>query len=494
MPSTPSASAGCARRPDQLYKITGVDLAAWPPEPERISAATQMLVGSIAQTIESIQEREEIAVVSSTLQDIAETISSSLQLEDILESVVESVQRYLNATTVSLLMVEAETRRLRFRAVRPPENLAILRRFEQDLFVGKGLVGYVAETAAPLCIFDAQADPRFYSRPDKSTGFQTRSVLCVPIVLEGQVIGVIQVIDSHVGKYNLDSLATLETIAAIAATAIRNAYQHAAMTEAETLASMSVVASDFAHTIKTDVGLIDVVANSLLTTAASGEQGVDGDTLRRKLTLIKERSAGLLARMEEIRTPFAEIKLEPLDLCALLDGILDAMQQRFAAAAPVPIERSYAACPEVWTDRKRLSSVLQKVVENSFMAMADELGATGATGSTASTASPARLAVTVRPLAGGFVELGIADTGPGIDPGKKKSLFQISPTQIVAGTPADLPDLNESRERRWGYGLWSSRLTMKKLGGTIAVDDTYEGGTRMIVIVPQRATPEPQPR
>ena len=53
--------------------------------------------------------------------------------------------------------------------------------------VGTGIAGYVAETGLTLNVADAYTDDRFNKAIDEQTGYVTRSILCMPICIRGQV-------------------------------------------------------------------------------------------------------------------------------------------------------------------------------------------------------------------------------------------------------------------------------------------------------------------
>ncbi len=66
--------------------------------------------------------------------------------------------------------------------------------------VGIGVAGYVAETGETLNVSDAYADPRFNKAIDEQTGYLTQSILCMPIAIRGQVIGVVQMVNKKKGN------------------------------------------------------------------------------------------------------------------------------------------------------------------------------------------------------------------------------------------------------------------------------------------------------
>lgn len=84
------------------------------------------------------------------------------------------------------------------------------------LRVGEGVVGDVARQASPLNLSDARAHPGFAYRPE--TGEEEfHSMLGVPILRGGRVVGVLAVQNRTQRHYTDDEVETLETIAMVAA-------------------------------------------------------------------------------------------------------------------------------------------------------------------------------------------------------------------------------------------------------------------------------------
>jgi len=81
---------------------------------------------------------------------------------------------------------------------------------------GEGLVGLVAETAEPVNLSDAPADPHFSYRPE--TGEDPyNSFLGVPIVRGGQVFGVLTVQNRAAVLYAEEEVEALQTVAMVLA-------------------------------------------------------------------------------------------------------------------------------------------------------------------------------------------------------------------------------------------------------------------------------------
>jgi len=84
------------------------------------------------------------------------------------------------------------------------------------LRVGEGLVGLIAATARPLALADAQSHPDFAYRPE--TGEEIfHSLMGVPILRGGRVLGVLVVQNRTLRHYTEDEIEVLQTIAMIVA-------------------------------------------------------------------------------------------------------------------------------------------------------------------------------------------------------------------------------------------------------------------------------------
>lgn len=66
---------------------------------------------------------------------------------------------------------------------------------------GKGIAGWVAENGMAVRVADVENDERFNPDVDEITGYQTKSVLCVPLTMRTGVIGVIELLNKKDGFY-----------------------------------------------------------------------------------------------------------------------------------------------------------------------------------------------------------------------------------------------------------------------------------------------------
>jgi serine phosphatase RsbU (regulator of sigma subunit) len=85
--------------------------------------------------------------------------------------------------------------------------------------LGMGLVGACIEEDQTLLINDAAHEPRLLSKVDKSSGYRTQQVLCVPLRADGRVIGALQLLNKPSGFTETDA-SLLGLLAHFAASAI----------------------------------------------------------------------------------------------------------------------------------------------------------------------------------------------------------------------------------------------------------------------------------
>ena len=134
------------------------------------------------------QEVEFVEVVSEVTADI--------KLASLLSRVMGEATRMLNAERSTLFLNDEKTNELWSEVGQGLESMQI--RLPNHL----GIAGSVFTSGKSINIPYAYADLRFNPAFDKTTGFFTRSILCVPIVNKhGKTIGVTQVLNKHGGPF-----------------------------------------------------------------------------------------------------------------------------------------------------------------------------------------------------------------------------------------------------------------------------------------------------
>jgi GAF domain-containing protein/FixJ family two-component response regulator len=154
------------------------------------------------------------------LNEVGQTLSATTDLQRALTLVMERVNSMLKVEAGSLLLVDETSEELVFQIAlgEKSEEVKPLR-----LRMGQGIAGRVAETWVPLLIREVDRASAPESAVDISTDFLARSVLCVPMVARGEIMGVIEVVNKIDGGFTEDDQMLLSSIATYAAVAVDNA-------------------------------------------------------------------------------------------------------------------------------------------------------------------------------------------------------------------------------------------------------------------------------
>lgn len=205
-------------------------IATWSYQPNAFTDHDLWLLSAIAtqaaiavrnaHLFESSQRRAAEMVL---INDVARTLSSTLQLDEVLTRIMEQVEALLNVEAGSLLLTDQATGELVFQ-IALGDKADEVKPFR--IPKGEGIAGEVALTGTPLMIANVNQDKRHFKKLDQTTNFLTRNILCVPLVLYDQIIGVLEVMNKQEGNFTPTDLELLSSIASYAAIAIQNARLH----------------------------------------------------------------------------------------------------------------------------------------------------------------------------------------------------------------------------------------------------------------------------
>jgi putative methionine-R-sulfoxide reductase with GAF domain len=154
------------------------------------------------------------------LFEIALTLCANQDVDSLLGQISSAVERMTGSEAASILLLDPSKTQLVFR-VATGEKGSIMKRFYVP--VGKGVAGWVAQNREALLVNDVAADPRFTGQIDKGSGFSTRSILAVPMFVEGELLGVCEALNKIGGDYSEHEQKILENLAALASATINNA-------------------------------------------------------------------------------------------------------------------------------------------------------------------------------------------------------------------------------------------------------------------------------
>ena len=207
--------------------VSGVITASRAPGRAPFNDADLKVLTSLANHLNIIIERAELISTLdnrikqlSTLNEVGALLISSLDHNVVRLRAMEAITRLMRAETGSLLLLDRESGELYFEVALGEKGKRLK---EVRLSVGEGIAGWVAQHGKSVIVPDVTRDPRFQGSVDKKSKFRTKNMVCVPVVIKGQVIGVLQAINRIGGAFTSEDLRLFQLFSNQAAIALDNA-------------------------------------------------------------------------------------------------------------------------------------------------------------------------------------------------------------------------------------------------------------------------------
>ena len=129
------------------------------------------------------------------LLNITKDLREEIYGDILLEKIMDYALSITHSDAGSLLLMENDN--LVFRILRGGQASQLQ---GTSLKAGKGLTGWAAEKGLPIRIDDVSKDDRFSPEYDSMTGYETRSIMCIPLKTKEKVIGVLVLINKKGGN------------------------------------------------------------------------------------------------------------------------------------------------------------------------------------------------------------------------------------------------------------------------------------------------------
>jgi HD-GYP domain-containing protein (c-di-GMP phosphodiesterase class II) len=158
------------------------------------------------------------------LQELGRKVGEVSELSQLVEHTVKMCRRALKAAASSVLLYEDKNHGLYFE-VAQGEAGKVLKKISID--AKTGIAGWVFGHGSPLIVNDVSQDPRFDCSTDNTSGFITRSIICVPLIVHRKTIGVLEVLNKLDGSdFTEKDVEILESLVSLAAIALENSNLH----------------------------------------------------------------------------------------------------------------------------------------------------------------------------------------------------------------------------------------------------------------------------
>jgi HD-GYP domain-containing protein (c-di-GMP phosphodiesterase class II) len=161
------------------------------------------------------------------MSEILGKFAANLDKDKVLRSLMNQARQFLDVEAVSLFLVDEQTKELVLElASQQDENVKV-----EKLRVppGQGIIGATVQTGKSILVDNAQRDERHYEKMDRTSGFNTRGILSVPLLSRPidlgrrgtspeKIIGGVQALNKSAGQFRQEDMELLQIMAKGAAT------------------------------------------------------------------------------------------------------------------------------------------------------------------------------------------------------------------------------------------------------------------------------------
>jgi len=160
---------------------------------------------------------------------INNAFANSLDLKTTIDTCVAEIRTHLQAEGSSLFLLGHDNATVICSACAGPVDISGL-----EVSINEGIVGRSIRERTTQTVHNVSTDPFFTKAVDQKTGFHTVSLLCAPMVIQGEVIGALEVVNKRgTGFFSKSDEVTLMALASSTALAIHNARQASSLIEKE---------------------------------------------------------------------------------------------------------------------------------------------------------------------------------------------------------------------------------------------------------------------
>ncbi len=404
------------------------------------------------------------------LNEVAQAISSNLDIHQLLETIYTQVQRVIDAASYFVALIDEETNQFR---------LEILidegKRFPPQIFpTPAGLVGWIIQNRRPLRLNDKSREaaqmgiqPVLVGQPKPSNSW-----LGVPMTVGSRMIGVLAVASYEFNAFSAEDEMLLSNIAAQAAVAVENArlYEQTRrqLEELRRTQEQLLAAARLATSAELAAGLGHEVNNALTPILGIAQLALRRTDLPADLRADLETLCNSAQRIREIVNGFSQMTTEeglpagaPRSINQLLQAALESFEWRFQRQGITAYLHLADDLPPIAGNPWQLRQALLNIIQNAMEAMPNG----------------GSLTITTTPHDNGIL-IAIQDTGTGIDPQHLHHIFEPGYTTKVEG----------GRMRGLGLGLFVTYNIIQAHGGTIQIANVPEGGARVDIWLPAAST------
>jgi signal transduction histidine kinase/HAMP domain-containing protein len=406
------------------------------------------------------------------LGEVSQAVNSSLDLRTVLTSVVSHAVRLSGSDNGGIYEYDERTQELLLRATNQLSSELIEAIEEVRIPLNDTVVGRTIANREPVQITDILAETHYPLR-DILERMGTRALLGVPLMREETVVGALIVGRKLPGQFPKEIVDLLQTYATQSVLAIQNArlfrdiqdQRHQLEFANERLKGLDKLKSAFLSNVSHELRTPLAAVKSLIVNMLDGVTGPLNDKQVRYVTGVKESTERLtrlindLLDLSVIEKGGTEIKPAHFSLTKLLDEVADNLrptaEDKLIRLDAPPADETVI----VWADRDKIAQVLTNLIGNAVKF----------------TSSQGQVNVSVHKNGAAWVEVSVADTGPGIAPGEADKIFD----EFYQVRQSD-----KKKSRGVGLGLAISKKLVEMHGGKIWAESVVGKGSTFSFTVP----------
>ena len=287
------------------------------------------------------------------LIEISRDLASTLDLDTLLDDIVHASADITHAEAASILLYDDTARQLYFQVATNIDEPTM-----RGLIVplDKSIAGWIVTNRKSVRIDDAHKDERHFSDVEQTIGYETKSLLGIPLITKNKVVGVLEVLNKKRGRFTDPDESMLTVLGAQAAVAIENAR----------LFQQSDLIAQFVHELRTPLASLSTATYLLLRPEMSREQrdqivnNIHSETLR----LNSLASSFLdLARLESGRVQFRKTRFSVADLIYESSDVMTSKAQETSIQIRVEVPGDM---PLMEADRDKIKQVLLNLLSNAI--------------------------------------------------------------------------------------------------------------------------------